>query len=266
MRVEELFEHLWQGYIKLAPAAKDIHTLLQSTQATPIINDHIALRTLAHPRCNISVISQVFLALGYERKEYYHFESKKLDAYYFQHPNETYPKVFISEVKIDELDFETQNTLTSLAESIPEEVLDSKLLVSSGRHWDVSYEVYTKLYAQSEYAAWFYLYGYCANHFTIFINALEKFDTIIEVNNLVKESGYTLNSAGGEIKGSADVLLEQSSTTAQVIEVKFNEGTYKIPSCFYEFAKRYKDENGNLYQGFVAKSADLIFNSTNHLS
>jgi hypothetical protein len=45
--------------------------------------------------------------------------------------------------------------------------------------------------------------------------------------------------------------------------VEFTNKTVKLPSCFYEFAKRYPLENGELYSGFVAASADKIFESTN---
>ena len=35
-----------------------------------------------------------------------------------------------------------------------------------------------------------------------------------------------------------------------------------IPTCYYEFALRHRDADGRLYEGFVAKSADRIFEST----
>ena len=98
---------------------------------------------------------------------------------------------------------------------------------------------------------------------SVFINELEKFKGIKEVNEFVKENGFVLNSAGGEIKGSKEVFLKQSATLASKVEVKFEEGTYEIASCFYEFAKRYKDSSDELYQGFVTTSADKIFESTN---
>ena len=44
--------------------------------------------------------------------------------------------------------------------------------------------------------------------------------------------------------------------------VKFDEGTLQIPSCYYEFALRYPMTNGELYMGFIASSADKIFEST----
>ena len=45
--------------------------------------------------------------------------------------------------------------------------------------------------------------------------------------------------------------------------MKFDDGSKVIPCCYYEFARRYPLPNGNLFQGFVAKSADKIFESTN---
>jgi hypothetical protein len=59
------------------------------------------------------------------------------------------------------------------------------------------------------------------------------------------------------------VKLEQSSTMADKAVVKFSDGEVSIPSCFYEFAKRYPLDCGTLYSGFVAASADKIFESTN---
>ena len=79
----------------------------------------------------------------------------------------------------------------------------------------------------------------------------------------MKAGGFTLNSVGGEIKGSAEVKLEQSSTMADHADVAFSDKTMTIPSCFYEFALRYPLANGELYTGFVAASADKIFESTN---
>jgi len=263
MTVEKLFENLWNKYTFLAPDARSIRSLFQDTQKIPIINDHIALRTVSNTICNIDVISQNFINLGYERKDYFNFESKNLDAYYFKHENDKYPKVFISELKLYAFDEKIQNILNNAVENIPKDILDSNSIVSSGRHWNISYEVYNELYKESEYAAWFYVFGFTANHFTIFINALENFESIEEVNEFVKKHGYSLNVSGGEIKGNAEIMLEQSSTIAQSVKIEFNEGIYEVPSCFYEFAKRYENKDGKLYQSFVISSADKIFESTN---
>jgi hypothetical protein len=84
----------------------------------------------------------------------------------------------------------------------------------------------------------------------------------LKVNQFLKDNGFTLNASGGEVKGTPAELLEQSSTKAGILPIQFTEGTYNIPSCYYEFAFRYPDMDGKLYPGFIAKSADKIFEST----
>ena len=59
----------------------------------------------------------------------------------------------------------------------------------------------------------------------------------------LKDNGFTLNTSGGEIKGSPEVYLEQSSTMANRHDVAFSDQNGEIPSCFYEFAKRYEVED-----------------------
>jgi hypothetical protein len=115
---------------------------------------------------------------------------------------------------------------------------------------------------ESEYAAWMAAWGYRANHFTVSVNALPGFDSVAAVNEALKAAGFALNDAGGEIKGSPAVLLEQSSTLADRVPVSFSDGAQVIPACFYEFAYRYPQEDGRLYEGFVPASADRIFEST----
>ena len=94
------------------------------------------------------------------------------------------------------------------------------------------------------------------------VNELKTLQSLEEVNAFIKSLGFALNTSGGEIKGGAEEKLEQSSTLASEIAVSFDEGEFKVPGCYYEFAKRYPLESGKLYQGFVAASADKIFEST----
>ena len=138
------------------------------------------------------------------------------------------------------------------------------LLFSGSLFSQLSIDVYNKLREESEYAAWFYVFGLRANHFTVSINSFKNYDNIFKVNELLKENGFTLNSSGGEVKGTPSDLLQQSSTMADVVKVKFKEGVFEVPCCYYEFAQRYPDSNGQIYSGFIVKSADKIFESTNY--
>jgi len=107
-------------------------------------------------------------------------------------------------------------------------------------------------------------HGYGANHFTVSVNQLDKFESVKSVNDHLREAGFSINESGGEVKGSAKVLLEQSSTMADRVEVNFAGEQQVVPGGFYEFALRYPMADGNLYQGFVAASADKIFESTDN--
>jgi hypothetical protein len=52
-------------------------------------------------------------------------------------------------------------------------VFEKEDLVLSGAVWSSnSYDTYLSLLEESEYAAWMYVYGFRANHFTINVNAL----------------------------------------------------------------------------------------------
>jgi len=258
-----LFQSLWQDYTsRLCPSAGNVHKLLQEDE--PLINDHIALRTFNLDPVSLEVLAKPFLELGYEEAGDYVFESKKLVAKHFQHPDPTQPKVFISQLKVEECSSELQNIVKQLVAQVDAQEMQGFEFLYSGRPWQLTQQEYRVLAQESEYAAWLAAHGYGANHFTVSVNQLNQFDEVQQVNDYLKASGFLINQSGGEVKGSAEVLLEQSSTMADRVNVDFDDGIAQIPGGFYEFAKRYPMANGELYSGFVAASADKIFESTDN--
>jgi hypothetical protein len=260
-QVTDLFNNIWQNYIDVTPSAKKIHQLLGS--GNDLINDHVAYRTFNIEKVGIEKLAQHLIALGYKECDEYHFEAKKLYAKHFEHSDKSLPKVFISELLVENFSLQAQKIIHKLVDSLDDTVINNQNFLFSGKQWQLSFDDYQTLLAESEYAAWLAAWGYRANHFTVSINHLANFENIEEINHTVKSAGFTLNSAGGEIKGDSRVKLEQSSTIADKFEVDFLDRVVEIPSCFYEFAKRYPVASGELYSGFVAASADKIFESTN---
>lgn len=259
----DVLNKLWNQYITDNPDAKRIYDLFVQKGETPI-NDHIALRTLDDEKINIYKLAEAFLSKGYEICGDYDFDIKKLKAIHLEHSDHNKPKIFISQLLTNKFSNQLQQTLNNSVSKIPNELINNPVeLLLSGVSWEINYETYSKLLKESEYVAWFYAFGFRANHFTVFINQLKNFDEVYQVNDFLKKNGFKLNSSGGEIKGSKADLLEQSSTMSGFADVDFKEGKQRIASCYYEFAKRYLDKSGKLYQGFVAKSADKIFESTN---
>lgn len=266
LTVQSLFDNLWKQYVGLNKTAEQIHSLLKSKNNNEILNDHVAFRTFKHPQYGISHLAKTFEQLGYKDMGDYHFEVKKLYAKHYEHPDKNLPKVFISELLTENFSSFFQNTFLELAKSMPEDQRNDPGVSYSGTHWNKSFDVYKKLYAESPYGAWLYAFGFCANHFTVYLNSLNNFSDLSELNQFLKDNNFILNASGGEIKGSPELFLEQSSTMANEIMVSFTDGDHKIPSCYYEFAKRYNMPDGKIYQGFVANSADKIFESTNKLN
>jgi len=255
-------ESCWQDYIASTPSARKINELL-SAEGEQVINDHIAFRTWSDSAFSIDHFKKIFLEWGLVEGGEYFFPNKKVRAIHLQDPTDpSVPKVFISEILWKEFSPEFARITAKTIEQLP---TDGDLLSMMQKKicWEQNSEEYETLSRESEYGSWLYAWGIRPNHFTVSINSLKKFNDILTLNAFLKEKGFSLNSSGGEVKGSAQLFLEQSSIMADKMTVYFSGTAKSIPSCYYEFAKRYQQENGILYQGFNEKSADKIFESTN---
>jgi len=263
MNLEQIFERLWNDYTAKNPSAYSIYNLF-SDHGEKVQNDHIAFRTFDDARMDIKVLAEPFLERGYKLVGQYKFSQKNLSAKHFELPgNEKSPRVFISELILENFSSAMQDTIRTTIDRVDPEVWKSKDLIFAGNPFGIpSFKTYELLREESEYAAWLYVHGFRANHFTVSVNSLTGFGTIEEVNEFLKENGFLLNSSGGEVKGSKEQLLKQSSTLAEIIPIKFSEGVREIPACYYEFAERFMDVGGKIFSGFIAGSADKIFEST----
>jgi len=262
--MENIFNRLWDIYSTQNPAVKKVYDLFRE-HGEEVVNDHIAFRTFDDPRISVDVLARPFMANGYTEKGSYVFEEKKLTAKHYEiDDNPRAPRVFISQLLTDNFSGNLQKIVKESVDRISPEKLRSDDLIYSGNLWGPSsYEIYNQLKKESEYAAWLYVFGFCANHFTVSVNYLNKLNTLEKANQFLKDNGFKMNDSGGEIKGTPQQLLEQSSIKSGIVTTEFSDGSYDVPGCYYEFARRYPDASGNLFSGFIAKSADKIFESTN---
>lgn len=263
LSLPELLDFFWKDYVRLAPDARRVHSLLRERGET-VVNDHIAIRTFDLPPISVDSLACPFEALGYVPVRDYEFPEKKLHARSFAHPDATQPRVFISELQTHHFPG-LSDIARELAAQVPTGREGSALLFTELPAWaPVPLETYRMLRQESEYAGWLSAFGIRVNHFTVSWNALTSFASLQELNEWLVAHDFRMNESGGRVKGSPEVLLEQSSTLANRIEWTFAGGEREtIPGCYYEFARRYLDPaTGKLYDGFVAKSADKIFEST----
>ncbi len=253
-----------------------------------IENDHIAFRTLGVPRLGIASLEQVFLHYGYERRDRYDFPQKKVNAHWYAPPAENFPRIFISELRVDDLSQEASRIIRSYTGGVAEDPvraldLDDPAQVVAFLHaplWRTpTWSDYTRLRDESEFAAWVIYNRYYLNHFTIAVHNLPPgLDTVEGFNRFLEAHGFTLNDSGGKAKVSADGKLVQSSTVAVMAEAAFDDGRggverHAIPGSYVEFAeRRVLDRFAHLErrqirrehrrEGFEAASADRIFEST----
>jgi hypothetical protein len=232
----------------------------------------------------IASFEKIFLAHGYSRKDFYHFEAKKLDAYWYAPPSSDLPRVFISELKVELLSDSAQQTIKKYTDSVISDPVDALNLDDVNQVtrffqtplWSLpSLLDYENLLKESEYAAWVIFNRYYLNHYTISVHDLpNEYNTLEPFNSFLKSIGIQLNTAGGEIKTSKDGLLRQTSSVANQVQAKFSGGeTKKIAGSYVEFAERSAlPEFSNLEvgklkrkhrrEGFETSNADKIFEST----
>lgn len=261
--VDDFFAALWSDYVDLTPRVAEIRELF-SADNPALANDHVAFRTFAREPIGLESLERHFLAMGYRRLAPYRFVEKKLDAWGYAPPEKGQPRIFLSALRVDELSAAARKLIDRLCSAIdPARVRDASVF-HAGPLWPMpSWDEYRLLLEESEYAAWLAAIGLRANHFTISVNSLHRPATLEGVIERLEAAGIPINESGGKLKGSPGEGLEQASTLADRIRVRFGDGSeHEIPSCYYEFARRYPGADGELYPGFVAANADRIFEST----
>ena len=286
--ITEILESLFLVYSKRVPDVNKITTAMIKkglvNNQNEIVNDHIAFRTMGVKNLGINSFEKIFLKHGYKKMDFYHFNAKKLDAFWYAPPSNDLPRIFISELKVDNLSIKAQEIIKSYTNTVTNDPIDkidlnSSLEVSKYLQtplWRLpTKNDYESLLFESEYAAWVIYNRYYLNHYTISVHDLPgEYSDLNQFNEFVKSLGIKLNKSGGEIKVSKDKLLRQSSSVANQIEAKFSEGEKKlIAGSYVEFAERsilpefskinnLKIERKHRREGFETGNADKIFEST----
>lgn len=249
-----------------------------------IENDHVAFRTMGVENLGIQSFEKIFLHYGYQKMEYFHFEGKKLNAYWYSPPSAQYPRIFISELRVWDLPEDIQAVIKSYTNEVTADPVDSLDLENGAAVDDYlhrplwrtpSWDDYQILQNESEYAAWVIYNRYYLNHYTISVHNLPSpYNNIFEFNAFLESIGIKLNDSGGKVKISPDKGLLQSSTVAEMIDATFADGsTHTISGSYVEFAERKvlpqfanlsADEIKREHRrdGFETGNADKIFEST----
>jgi hypothetical protein len=253
-----------------------------------IENDHIAFRTMGVANLGVASLEKVFLHCGYQRRDPFRFPGKKLAAWWYSPPQPVYPRIFISQLLVDDLSPDAARIIHAYTGEVTSDPVDA-LDLDDGAAVDAflhrplwrtpTWSDYSRLAAESEYAAWVIYNRYYLNHFTVSVHNLPAgYNTVAEFNTFLETHGFKLNDAGGKIKVSEDGLLIQSSTVAEMVDAAFDDGrggrdVHRISGSYVEFAERRvlpqfaslpadQVQRQHRRDGFEVGNADKIFEST----
>ena len=283
-----ILESLFNTYANRVPDVKKITNALIKNKIISnqedIINDHIAFRTMGVKNLGIKSFEKIFLHHGYVKRDNYSFKIKKLNAFWYSHKDNNMPRIFISELKVEELSKKSKEIIYKYTNQVKKDPVDGLNLNNvnevinflSKPLWTLpSLNDFKNLLKESEYASWVIYNRYYLNHYTISVHELnEGYNTLKKFNEFLEKLDIKLNNSGGVIKESKDGLLLQSSTIANKVKAKFiNNETSLISGSYVEFAERkilpeFKNiainniTKKHRRDGFEASNADKIFEST----
>ncbi len=291
-----LFNKLWDQFLERVSYAK-VYSDLVTQRGGHVVNDHIAFRTFnthtgEQPE-GIRALRHILLSLGYKPAAKYKFQKKKLNAVHFEHPDVTLPKIFVSQLEVEQLPEwaqqlihktvkDTRYLLTDHSiellnilkekEMLPSEAaeyLTNDLVNYFRRPWDIpDKEDLLQLNDVSQYGAWVLLHGNSVNHFTAFINYqnVKEWPDLETTCKALKEAGVPMKDV---IEGEKGSKLQQSSTQAvkEEVKVRGERGIEQMiwTYAYYELAQRGLVEvNGEkkLFSGFLGEQAKHLFDMT----
>jgi hypothetical protein len=240
----------------------------------------------------IASISRMFEALGYRAAGSYHFDDKQLSAIHFQHANQQFPKLFISELKTWELPAAARGIIEKALRSHRPAIDSGTLAALANLDKDAApaKELLPRIVAQfhdlpwllpakedvaalnkaSQYAAWVLVHGYNVNHFTSLINShgVPGLDDIEKTIAALQKAGVPMKA---EIEGERGSKLRQTATEAATIDVAVHDqgqpATMPWTYAYFELAQRdlIADPASGMkvrFEGFLGPQATNLFEMT----
>ncbi|AUT01871.1 DUF1338 domain-containing protein [Nostoc sp. CENA543] len=289
-----LWKLLWQEY-KARVNYAEIYEQMITRAGGNIANDHIAFRSLRmvvdSPQGQVSLgikyLGQIVESLGYLPVGEYIFPQTHLYARHYRHPQQVefdLPKLFISELIVDELPDTTAQliyqTVSQIQQqlifpsqlAIDDESIVKKLHTAFTRPWQIPLRSTVETVNQvTQYGAWVLLHGYAVNHFTGYVNR-QNTQTYPDIDSTATGLANLGVPMKNEIEGDVTCGLRQTATAAvkEMVTVIDDISGEKIQIpwtyAYYEIAQRYLVEvtpdKQALFEDFLGRNAQQLFEMT----
>ncbi len=189
---DRLLDALWQTFLRRVPYTR-IYLQLVREMGIAYIPDHLAFRTLnsttGEQPGGVAAIGHLLQNLRYARAGSYTFGRQKLTALHFEHSDPRFPKIFVSQLEVEELPLWARQLIHEVVDDAPYLLSDQAIetmnyLAADGsiteeasvllaeelagyfrRPWRMpSGETMLKINDVSQYAAWVLLHGNAVSH------------------------------------------------------------------------------------------------------
>jgi hypothetical protein len=254
-----LLDRLWDDYRSINPWADTLRAWLVADGGR-LVHDHVALRTVSHPKFGIARTARPFEEAGYALAGEYEFPSKRLVGRHYEVDDPDLPKVFITELQLEACTRSLKDMMSSLGRGLDPDAWPVDAFAIGGRLWNpILHEVYDRLREESKYAAWIAAFGFRAHRFAVLVNALEGHRTLPDILDYLWAHGLDPLDAGGDpgraVRGSPEAGLERASTRAIPTTIRLGDGPVEIPGPRDAFVVRHPTTDGTLFHGFLDESA-----------
>ncbi len=297
--VTKLTEKLWKQFLSRVPYAITYTDMIER-KGGRVVLDHIGFRTLnthmGEQPAGIQAIKHIFDCFGYYTANKYILPKKRLKAVSFEPKNAWLPKIFVSQLDVQQLPDWAQHLLPGILDETPYPltdagiellgklkedgiltseaagILEDELVKYFKRPWVApSKDAILKMNDVSHYAAWVLLHGNSPSHFAVLINEqnVASLPDLTTTCDLLKQHGLPLKET---IEGTNGGLLQQSATFAikEDVQVRGETDSETIlwTYAYLEFIERgfIEEENHRvLFQGFIESQEQHLYNMTRTL-
>jgi hypothetical protein len=295
--IKGLVENLWQQYLHRVPYARTYYSMV-AEQGGKTVHDHIAFRTLnthtGEQPSGIRALGHLLEILNYRKAGKYKFPKMMASAVHYEHPDPLLPRVFVSQLEVEELPEWARKIIISCVADTPyllsdeaieltnilgargvitteaAEILTEELTGYFRRPWRLPLkEDLLKINDVSQYAAWTLLHGNSVNHFAANINLQHVADwPDLEATCIaMAKAGVPMKP---EIEGAKGSILRQSATQAVKERIRIRNEAGEVEEmdwtyAYYEFTERgfiIADEGEKLFSGFISDQATHLFRMT----
>lgn len=234
---------LWKSLVNRCPQLAVTHTRFTRCSEYELIScDHIGLRTVSHPLVDISALKKLFGQLGYKSAQQY-TDADNGQRSIVLVPNSTnaasnsdLPRLCIEELCLDRLCASNQQILSKRVEDLCGDTPLSWDFFSPNHQntVDLDSSVFCQLLEESSYAAWLYVNGLSATHFSFLVQSSQKLTHGSSDETTDEASGYLQNQLGSCIFQGSSPTRHYVGLEGNRLQVNFLDShSTMVPLCYY---------------------------------